>query len=496
MDTSAPLRDVSPDGLTEKLESYRGVMIDLDRQQVVSSEMLIDGWRMLSRRIGENGLHPGDRVLVAVSNGPLYVAVWGAILEREGTPIPVHFETPLPEIHRMARHYRAAFVVTDYHGEPELESIEAEAYTLECSSWDRIVWAQLFDQGRAIGDTMQCNLAGVPLHPTSGTTGQPKLAIRPIRTALAEVEHYVETFGIDDKDTILGMTPMSHAYAHGFCAIAPLVTGASLLTMRRFQPKLVVKGCREFDVTILPAVAGILDTMLFFSGDALHRTQRKVFTGGGPLRERTARQFHKLAGTIPRPLYGSTEAGGIAVGEPGGVAINGRIGKPFQGVSIRMKAGLNAQEDTFSQVQVKSDSVMLGYLVDETIDTSTVDDGWFNTGDLGRMDRDNALYLYGREAEVINVSGMKVLPREVEDVIGTISGVKEVKVYGCRNRSGSYHVRAAVVPDADSTGKVSAEHIRAECQRQLVYYKRPANVVLMQCLPKNSNGKVALEQLP
>ena len=90
---------------------------------------------------------------------------------------------------------------------------------------------------------------------------------------------------------------------------------------------------------------------------------------------------------------------------------------------------------------------MIGYLSDETLDTSVLDDGWFNTGDLGSMDSDGALSLYGRQAEVINISGMKVLPREVEEVIAALPGVAEVKVYPGRTRHGSLHVKAAVVAD-------------------------------------------------
>jgi acyl-CoA synthetase (AMP-forming)/AMP-acid ligase II len=134
---------------------------------------------------------------------------------------------------------------------------------------------------------------------------------------------------------------------------------------------------------------------------------------------------------------------------------------------------------------------MAGYLIGERLDTSCFQDGWFNTGDLGRM-VEGALHLYGRQAEVINLSGMKVLPREVEEVIAALPGIAEVKVYPGRTRYGTLQVRAAVVADDD----VDAQQIKAHCERQLVYYKRPARVTLMDALPKSANGKVIRDQLP
>jgi acyl-CoA synthetase (AMP-forming)/AMP-acid ligase II len=135
---------------------------------------------------------------------------------------------------------------------------------------------------------------------------------------------------------------------------------------------------------------------------------------------------------------------------------------------------------------------MAGYLVDERLDAAAVSDGWFNTGDLGWFDDDGALHLMGRQAEVINVSGMKVLPREVEEVISALPGVEEVKVYPGETRLGSHHVKAAVVASAD----IDEARLQSHCDEQLVYYKRPSRILLVKELPRLSNGKIAVQELP
>ena len=312
---------------------------------------------------------------------------------------------------------------------------------------------------------------------------------------MAEVADYVDAFGIDHNDTLLALAPMSHAYAHGWCVVTPLVTGANLVSMRRLNARLVFAACQEHKITIMPAVGSMLDTLLFGAGNRLYDPARQITTGGAPLSERTAKNFEKVCGTRVRPLYGTTETAAIAVARAGGPpAIGGYVGPPFKGVSVDIRPSQDAAEygPGIGLVHVRSASVMLGYLADEKLDASVVADGWFNTGDLGTLGEDGALRLCGRQAEVINLSGMKVLPREVEEVIAAIPGVVEVKVYPGKTRHGSLQIRAAVVVD----NGLDAAAIKAHCRQQLVYYKQPARVILMDALPKSANGKVARDQLP
>ena len=143
-------------------------------------------------------------------------------------------------------------------------------------------------------------------------------------------------------------------------------------------------------------------------------------------------------------------------------------------------------------MHVRSSSMMAGYLSKEELDTSALADGWFATGDLGRIDSSGAVHLKGRETDVINVSGMKVVPSEVEEIIAALPEVKEVKVYAGRRRNGAQFVKAAVfAPGLD------VAQIRARCEEHLVYYKQPEHIaLLLQALPKSPAGKILRDQLP
>jgi acyl-coenzyme A synthetase/AMP-(fatty) acid ligase len=385
-------------------------------------------------------------------------------------------------------------VATDSPVEAELQEIAGSLRTLAGESWARILWADFEARFEPVGRPL-LHLPGVPLHPTSGTTAEPRVAVRPAATAVAEARHYVRTIGVDAGDRILAMAPMSHAFGHGWYVVTPMVTGASLVSMRRFNAALGFRAYKEQEITLVPAVAAMLAVLMFGAGDRLYGPGRRVITGGAPLPERTALNFERISGTRVRPLYGTTEAGAIAVARADDErAAHGRIGRPFVGVSVAIRTADDAAElgDGRGLVHVRSASVMAGYLRDESIDTSMLPEGWFSTGDLGWLDPEGVLHLCGRQAEVINVSGMKVLPSEVEEVIASMPGVAEVKVYAGKTRHGSHHVKAAVVVDDG----VDATQIKAHCEKHLVYYKRPSRIILMDTLPRSSGGKILSDQLP
>ncbi len=485
---------MSPDAILAAIEDYNGLIVDLDTSQSIPPQAFADARWTLTRKMKDAGLAPGDRVLVAAGNGPLFIATWAAILMRGGSPVLVHWETPAAELKRIAQRFHVRFVATDALAESDLAGVGAAARTFDGGNWVRLVWA---DFGAAVlnkaGDF--CSLPGVPLHPTSGTTGQSKMAVRPAACAVAEARHYVETIGIDHQDRILALAPMSHAYGHGWYVITPMVTGADIVTLRRFNAKSVFQACHDYGITILPAVGAILDTLLFGAGERLYDPSRRIFTGGAPVSERTAANFLKVSGTRPRPLYGATETGGIAVARADDTnAVRGCIGLPFAHVEVEIRPPEDGSplEDGLGLVHVRSPSVMAGYLVEERVDTSALVDGWFNTGDLGWLDQRGALHLRGRQAEVINVSGMKVLPSEVEEVIASLAGVAEVKVYSGKSQAGAHHVRAVVVAGEG----IDVDRIKAHCEEHLVYYKRPSRITLMEALPRTSTGKIARDLLP
>jgi acyl-coenzyme A synthetase/AMP-(fatty) acid ligase len=481
-----------PEPILAAVEGYTGSIFDLDHSLTVGPAEFGQGWRRLAREMREQGLRRGDRLVMAVSNGPLFLAALAAVLAEGGTPLLVHHETPVAELKRTALRIGARFLLTGRREGESLTSAGFRASVLGAgATWTQATWSAVDDSDPAF-QAPRYVLPGTPLHPTSGSTGVPKIAVRPGFCAMEEARHYIETLEIDQRDTLLPVSPMSHAYAYGMCAMVPLLANASLATMARFDPGTASRALAELPITVFPATPLALDMLLAATEGKFRSAPRCVLSAGSPLSERTSHAFHKRSGTVVRSLYGTTETGGISIARSNETGPD-CVGPPMEGVGVDIRPAEHALpwDKDVGRVHIKSSSMMAGYLGEDGIDAAPLVDGWFTTGDVGRLDRHGAIHLVGRETDVINVNGLKVIPREVEEVLLLLDGVREAKVYAGRRASGAEYVKAALV----ATG-LDLSGIRMYCDQHLVYYKRPEVITLLDSLPKSPSGKVLRDRLP
>jgi acyl-CoA synthetase (AMP-forming)/AMP-acid ligase II len=475
--------EFSPAPLLDAFENFEGSFFDIERNLRISASELKKLKTELRRKMVDAGLVPGDRIVAALPNGPLFAAAWAASLEAGGSPILVHGETPGLELERMAQRWGARFLVAETETSDGREQKPGEL--LMASAQGTLRWRRVDASNRS-----QIRPASVPLHPTSGTSGQAKIAARPGRCAVAEPLHYIETLGLESSDVILCAIPMSHAYAYGMCLMVSLLTSASLLSMRRFNPELVLAAVNELGVSVLPAVPTMLDALLPSGAGRLTGRPRIVLSAGAQLPKKTFEAWRDSYQLCVRPLYGTTETGGISIA-PAGDGFDGSVGPPMKGVEVDLQpTGDTGSGTEVGVLRVRSSSMMAGYLEENGVSGFALHDGWFETGDLARIDAQGKIHLQGRLAEVINAFGFKVVPREVEEVIALLPEIVEVKVYAVR-QTGVDAVEAAVV----CHGRLSEEQILKHCEKHLVNYKCPTTIRFVDSLPRTASGKVALDQL-
>lgn len=482
---------LSPAPILEAVERYRGSIVDLDSSLVLSGDRFAFAREALAAALAREGLRSGDRVIVALANGPLFIATLTAVLACDACPLLVHAKTPPAELVRYAERFGARFLACEQPEEPGLEEAVPLSMDIDFVGVAALRWGRFELSDDAFRGP---ELRGIPLHPTSGSTGLPKIALRPGFAALEEARHYAVTMAIDSDDAILAIPPMSHAYGYGMCVMVPLLTGASIVSTRKFSMKQIHKALAEHPVSVLPTVPAMLDVLSFGGGADLLRV-RWVLTAGAVLPSRSAEQFREKTGVTACPLYGTTETGGISVATSAdGTHVDGRVGPPMDGVEVQVRPQADAAElgPNIGKLFVRSSSQMVGYLDDQGNITTPTDDGWFETGDLARIDADRTIHLRGRDSEVVNVAGLKVVPCEVEEAIVSLAGVREVKVYAGEHKAGSQIVKAAIAVD----GAVSVNDIRAHCESKLVYYKRPQIITLVEALPRTPTGKIIRDQLP
>jgi acyl-CoA synthetase (AMP-forming)/AMP-acid ligase II len=486
--------ELSPLPILDAFENYAGSYFDLDREDALDGPEMRAFRDRLAAGMRRSGLSAGDRVVFCVGNSPAFLAGISAVLTVGGSPLLIHPRSPPPELKRTAHRMGASLVIAD--------DVSSRDWQNECERVESLASAGPFElyAARISGVTRDINLdgpalVGVPLHPTSGTTGLPKTAVRPARAAEAEARHYIETIGVTSDDVILTVAPMCHAYAYGMCLMVSLFSGAHVVSMRGFQAGLVLDALSSGRITLLPAVPAMLEILLLDDAAIDWKALRCVLSAGSPLPERTANRFREKTGLTIRPLYGTTETGGIAVAPSGGKPLlTGQVGPAMRGVETQIVSDPNSDgvPAGVGRLSIRSSSMMAGYLAGNAIDDSLIFDGWLDTGDLAAIDSDGYIQLMGRQSEVINVEGSKVIPCEVEDVIAALPGVHEVKVYAGRRRNGAQFVKAAVVSDP----QLDEAAILAHCERNLVFYKCPERIIPVDALPRSPAGKILRDQLP
>jgi malonyl-CoA/methylmalonyl-CoA synthetase len=222
------------------------------------------------------------------------------------------------------------------------------------------------------------------------------------------------------------------------------------------------------------------------------RNMRLFISGSAPLLPGVFREFENRTGRVILERYGMTE-GGMFVSNPYfGERRCGTVGKPLPGIELRIAHASDGAlpAGSIGGIQVKGPSVFAGYwrLSDKTAQEHTLD-GFFRTGDMGVLSEDGYLTIVGRDKDLIISGGLNIYPKEVEEVIDALPGVRESAVIGVQDADFGEAVAAVIVLETDAKS-LSADQVAAHVRAQLAAFKVPKRVHFASELPRNAMGKV------
>jgi long-chain acyl-CoA synthetase len=327
---------------------------------------------------------------------------------------------------------------------------------------------------------------------TSGSTGEPKGVCLTHGNLLANARGAAEAAGFCAEDHVLGALPPFHTFALTTTIIAPLLTGASVVTMARFSPEAALDLAAEGVSVILgvPSMYRLMARAQRARPRKLPRL-RLVIAGGERLPPAVGEEFAAAFGVALCEGYGLTECSPV-------VALNvpetnrpGTVGRPLAHLEVRIAGadGRALPAGAEGEVRVRGGSVMRGYhRAPEATRGVLTPDGWLSTGDLGRLDPEGFLAITGRLKELIIVGGENVHPAEVEAALARHPAVAECAVLGARDGRRGEQVAAFVA--ARPGAEASPEALRAHCRQELAGYKVPRKIILAAELPKGPTGKV------
>ena len=326
---------------------------------------------------------------------------------------------------------------------------------------------------------------------TSGTTGRQKGAVLSHRNVVSNAAATSRLLPVAPTDRLLLFLPLFHCFGQNFILNTALTSGATVVLQRGFQPEACLEAIARDRVTMFFAVPTIYICLLN-AGVPPERLAgvRSFFSAAATMPVEVA---HAWQATYGRPIhegYGLTETSPFASYNHQRAYRPGSVGTPIDQVELKVVDADDRPVPTgaWGEIVIKGPNVMLGYWRRPEETAAALRGGWFHTGDVGYVDGDGYLYLVDRVKDMINVAGVKVWPREVEEVLYRHPGVKESAVVGVPDPLRGEVARAWVVarPDADLT----AADVTAHCRRHLAAFKVPRSVAFVDSLPKSPTGKI------
>ena len=468
--------------------------------QTTSYGELDDQSARVAGLLAARGIAPGTPIGIMLPNVPEFASVYYGILRTGAVVVPMN---PLLKAREIAYYLgdSGAPVIFAWHvTAPEVEigakEAGAEAILVDPATFPDILATaspapQVID--RAAYDT------AVVLY-TSGTTGHPKGAELTHANLINNVEvSAADLFQLGPDDLIFGGLPLFHAFGQTCTLNAAIMTGASLTVLPRFDAAKALGILADQRVTIFAGVPTMFSALLHVPDRSGYDVSalRLCISGGAAMPVEVLRQFEDAFDCIVLEGYGLSETSPVAsFNHPDRERKPGSIGTPIRGVEMRVvdASGAEVPQGEVGEIAIRGHNIMKGYLNrPEATAEAVSDDGWFRTGDIGRVDEDGYYYIVDRKKDLIIRGGYNIYPREIEEVLYEHPEVAEAAVVGIPHPELGEEVGAAVALKPGAT--VTPDELRSYVKSQVAAYKYPRRVWIVDALPKGPTGKILKKEI-
>ena len=327
---------------------------------------------------------------------------------------------------------------------------------------------------------------------TSGTTGRSKGAMLTHDNLASNSYSLVDYWRFTDKDVLIHALPIYHTHGLFVASNVTLFARASMIFLPKFDPELIIKLMAR--ATVLMGVPTFYTRLLQSPALTKESTKhmRLFISGSAPLLADTHREWSARTGHAVLERYGMTETNMNTSNPYDGERVPGAVGHPLPGVSVRVtdpETGKELARDTIGMIEVKGPNVFKGYWrMPEKTKAEFRDDGFFITGDLGKIDDKGYVHILGRGKDLVISGGFNVYPKEIESEIDAMPGVIESAVIGVPHADFGEGVTAVVV--CNKGADVNEASVLKALDGRLAKFKMPKRVFVVDELPRNAMGKV------
>ncbi len=342
---------------------------------------------------------------------------------------------------------------------------------------------------RALSDTAL-------LQYTSGTTGTAKAAEITHGNLVSNCELQRVYIGAGDNDVTLGVLPWFHITGMECQMNMMAYMGATLVAIGRFDLVTVLRAVELYRCTTTTFIATVNVAIVNFpkTKEFDLTSLRHCFSGGAPVPPAIARRWEEVTGHKLIEGYGLSETTAPTHLNPPHRPKYGTVGVPLPLTDARVvdpdDGATELEIGKSGEIAVRGPQVMKGYWRNPDATRRAFRDGWFLTGDIGRVDEDGYFSIVERKKDMLKVSGFAVFPAEVEAIMYRHPAIAEVGVVGVADPYRGEDPLAFVVLRPDARGSVTEEQLAEWCRTNMSVYKAPRQICFVEALPKTATGKV------
>ncbi|WP_171170087.1 malonyl-CoA synthase [Ruegeria sp. HKCCA0370] len=440
------------------------------------------------------GLNPGDRVAAQVEKTPEALALYAACAQAGLVFLPLNTAYTVDELTYFIENSGASLIICDTEREGKLTPVGAQlgarVETLNADGTGSLTdlaatMPTRFETVARDGEDLAAFLY------TSGTTGRSKGAMLTQNNLLSNARTLVKEWRFTSQDVLLHALPIFHTHGLFVATNIMLAAGGCMIWLPKFDLDQIIDKlpCATSMMGVPTFYTRLLDEPRFTRELATH--MRLFVSGSAPLLAETHVQFEERTGHRILERYGMTETNMNTSNPYDGERRAGTVGHPLPGVELKIcdSDGNTLPAGEIGIIEVRGPNVFKGYWqMPEKTAAELRDNGFFITGDLGRIDEDGYVHIVGRNKDLIISGGYNIYPKEIEMVLDDQPGVLESAVIGVPHPDFGETVVGVIVAEPGQTP--DPEAITVAVREGLARFKHPRKLIVLDELPRNTMGKV------
>ena len=466
----------------------------LDGQIITYRKFLVKSAK-IANTLTEMGLKPGDCVAIQVEKSPEMLNIYAACAQAGLVFLPLNPSYTVDELKYFIENSEARLFICDQKNKKDLKII-AEDLNILIETLNNNSTGSIIDKTNSAPEYFKTvarsktDLAALLY--TSGTTGKSKGAMLTQANLLSNGNVLMSEWQFSKNDVLLHALPLFHTHGLFVATNVILAAGGSIMFLPKFNLDEIIKQ--------LPKCSAMMGVPTFYTrlladdrfNKKLVEHMRLFVSGSAPLLSETHIQFEKITGHRILERYGMTETNMNTSNPYNGERRAGTVGQPLPGVDLKIadpETGKELSADQIGQIEVRGPNVFKGYWkMPKKTKAELRENGFFITGDLGKIDKDGYVHILGRDKDLIISGGYNIYPKELEEILDDQDGVLESAVIGVPHVDFGETPIAIIVQETEMTPDLIA--INNNLTKSLARYKHPKKIILVDELPRNTMGKV------